>query len=46
MHQGDISYLWVFTWEAVLWGGKNIIFRVEGTFVEMAAPPLWLWAKL
>lgn len=46
MHQGDIWYVWVFTWEAALHSGKNIIFRVAETFVEMLAPLLWLWAKL
>lgn len=46
MHQRDSLYIRGFTGEAVLYSGKNIIFRVEETFVEILAPLLWLWAKL
>ena len=45
MRQRDILYIWVFTGEAVLCSGRNIILPVEETFVEMLAPLLWLWAK-
>lgn len=46
MHQGNILYVRVFIWEAVLRSRKNIIFRVAETFVEKLALLLWLWAKL